>query len=97
MLRLHSQLLTLCSSQGCYLGDGDIVVLCAYLGQLGRVRDALSDQVTVVLDERDATALEDQEGLSKAEELTSTIERVQASRKVFDMRTERVHQWLNIS
>jgi superfamily I DNA and/or RNA helicase len=68
--------------QGCYTGDGDIIILCAYLGQLARVRDALSDQVTVVLDERDQTALEDQEGEVDNDKTIPAIETVQASRKV---------------
>ena len=46
-------------SQGTYSKEGDIVVLCAYLGQLLRVRDALSQEFTVVLDERDKNALDD--------------------------------------
>ncbi|KAJ8523127.1 hypothetical protein ONZ45_g408 [Pleurotus djamor] len=44
--------------QGCYSHDGDIVVLCAYLGQLARVRDALSKDVTVAIDERDQEKLD---------------------------------------
>ncbi|KAF5326320.1 hypothetical protein D9611_000022 [Ephemerocybe angulata] len=47
--------------QGCYSQEGDIVVLCAYLGQLAKVRDALSDLVAVVIDERDQTELDDRE------------------------------------
>ncbi|TFK44429.1 hypothetical protein BDQ12DRAFT_672980 [Crucibulum laeve] len=47
--------------QGCYSQEGDIVVLCAYLGQLARVRDALSDTVAVVIDERDMEALAERE------------------------------------
>jgi hypothetical protein len=46
------------------------------------VRDALSDQVTVVLDERDQTALEDQEGEVDNDKTIPAIETVQASRKV---------------
>ena len=46
-------------SQGTYSKEGGIVVLCAYLGQLLRVRDALSQEFTVVLDERDKNALDD--------------------------------------
>ncbi|KAN0098042.1 AAA domain containing protein [Tylopilus felleus] len=47
--------------QGCYSAEGDIVVLCAYLGQLARLRDALAGEVTVVIDERDQAALDDRE------------------------------------
>ncbi|KAG6373951.1 hypothetical protein JVT61DRAFT_6115 [Boletus reticuloceps] len=48
--------------QGCYSVEGDIVVLCAYLGQLARLRDALGGEVAVVIDERDQAALDDREG-----------------------------------
>lgn len=48
--------------QGCYSAEGDIVVLCAYLGQLARLRDALSGEVAVVIDERDQAELDDREG-----------------------------------
>ncbi|KAF5338167.1 hypothetical protein D9758_014721 [Tetrapyrgos nigripes] len=41
-----------------YSNDGDIVVLVGYLGQLVRVREVLSEQVTVVIDERDQRELE---------------------------------------
>ncbi|KAG8798217.1 hypothetical protein FRC17_007536, partial [Serendipita sp. 399] len=52
--------------QGVYNSPSSIVVLCAYLGQLTKVRDALSDcKLSVVLDERDEDLLlakgEDQE------------------------------------
>ncbi|KAF8629392.1 hypothetical protein AX15_003447 [Amanita polypyramis BW_CC] len=66
--------------QGCYTQDGDIVVLCAYLGQLARVRDALSQHVPVVLDERDQEALADQEAEKDMEE--SRVEYVQVSKRV---------------
>ncbi|KAJ7497553.1 hypothetical protein FB451DRAFT_1211927 [Mycena latifolia] len=47
--------------QGCYSEDGDIVVLCAYLGQLARVRDALGNEVAVIIDGRDKENLAEQE------------------------------------
>lgn len=41
--------------QGTYNGPGDIAVLCAYLGQLMKVRAALRDlKIAVAIDERDA-------------------------------------------
>jgi hypothetical protein len=43
--------------QGVYSSSGDIVVLCAYLGQLSKVRASLEGLVTVVVDERDEIAL----------------------------------------
>jgi len=45
--------------QGPYDGAGDIAVLCAYLGQLQKVRAALRDlKVAVSVDERDEEQLE---------------------------------------
>ncbi|TBU41804.1 hypothetical protein BD309DRAFT_964525 [Dichomitus squalens] len=44
--------------QGAYSGPGDIAVLCAYLGQLQKVRAALRDlKIAVSVDERDADQL----------------------------------------
>ncbi|KAG9004570.1 hypothetical protein FRB90_010846 [Tulasnella sp. 427] len=48
--------------QGCYSQRGDIIVLCAYLGQLLEIRKALSTEVTTVIDERDAGQLLDLDG-----------------------------------
>ena len=48
-------------SQGTYSSEGDIVVLCGYLGQLARMRDAFADKVAVVIDERDQVELADRE------------------------------------
>ncbi|KAG8980426.1 hypothetical protein FRC05_006058 [Tulasnella sp. 425] len=45
--------------QGAYTEAGDIVVLCAYLGQLVQVRKALAGEVMTVVDERDAAQLVD--------------------------------------
>jgi hypothetical protein len=45
--------------QGPYNGVGDIAVLCAYLGQLQKVRVALRDlEIEVNVDERDEEMLE---------------------------------------
>ncbi|KAI9431019.1 hypothetical protein H4582DRAFT_1823204 [Lactarius indigo] len=45
--------------QGSYNGAGDIAVLCAYLGQLQKVRTALEDlEIAVSVDERDEEQLE---------------------------------------
>lgn len=69
--------------QGCYSEDGDIVVLAAYLGQLSKLRDALSGQVTVVIDERDKAALEEQEDEKEDDgEAFPTVEQIQISRRV---------------
>lgn len=44
--------------QGEYSGQGDIAVLCAYLGQLQKVRQALKDlKIAVAIDERDEQEL----------------------------------------
>ncbi|TFY69868.1 hypothetical protein EVG20_g2978 [Dentipellis fragilis] len=44
--------------QGPYNGPGDIAVLCAYLGQLQKVRAALRDlKIAVAIDDRDEDAL----------------------------------------
>ncbi|KIO31498.1 hypothetical protein M407DRAFT_67824, partial [Tulasnella calospora MUT 4182] len=48
--------------QGCYSQREDIIVLCAYLGQLLEIRKALSAEVTTVIDERDAGQLLDMDG-----------------------------------
>ncbi|KAG8955926.1 hypothetical protein FRC04_006374 [Tulasnella sp. 424] len=45
--------------QGAYTETGDIVVLCAYLGQLVKIRKALAGEVMTVVDERDAAQLVD--------------------------------------
>lgn len=48
--------------QGEYSGPGDIAVLCAYLGQLQKVRQALRDlKVAVAVDERDEQQLAHQD------------------------------------
>ncbi|KAI0332312.1 P-loop containing nucleoside triphosphate hydrolase protein [Cubamyces sp. BRFM 1775] len=71
--------------QGPYSSEGDIVVLCAYLGQLARLREALSGEVAVVIDERDQVELDDRaaeadepQGLAAG----SAFERVKVSRRV---------------
>lgn len=70
-------------SQGCYSQEGDIVVLCAYLGQLAHVRDALSSEVAVVIDDRDQTALADQEADHEVDPaLDNAVERVRVDKRV---------------
>lgn len=70
--------------QGCYTQDGDIVVLCTYLGQLARMRDALRGEVAVVIDERDQEALADQDdsGQDSEAEGEGHIERVEVTKRV---------------
>ena len=67
--------------QGEYNSQGDIAVLCAYLGQLQKVRAALrSLKVTVAVDERDEDNLVKQ-GLQGDDE-TPSIEEVAVARHV---------------
>jgi hypothetical protein len=50
-------------SQGIYSKPESIVVLCTYLGQLTKIRDALAScKLSVVLDERDEDTLLAREG-----------------------------------
>ena len=66
--------------QGLYDGTGDIAVLCAYLGQLQKVRAALRDlKVAVSVDERDEEQLE-RRGLTGDDEVG--FAQVQVSRHV---------------
>ncbi|KAH6914275.1 hypothetical protein BKA70DRAFT_1558250 [Coprinopsis sp. MPI-PUGE-AT-0042] len=71
--------------QGSYSQEGDIVVLCAYLGQLAKVRDALRDKVAIVIDERDQADLamreDDAEDGSEGPE-GPQIEHVKVSQRV---------------
>jgi hypothetical protein len=58
--------------------------LCAYLGQLARVRDALANEVAVVIDDRDQMALADQEAETEdASDPTIGVERVRVSQRVW--------------
>ncbi|KAJ6594163.1 hypothetical protein B0H19DRAFT_1094164 [Mycena capillaripes] len=67
--------------QGCYSDEGDIVVLCAYLGQLARVRDALGNEVAVIIDGRDKDNLaEQEEELEDRDE--AQVERVKVTKRV---------------
>ena len=69
--------------QGPYDGAGDIAVLCAYLGQLQKVRAALRDlKVAVSVDERDEDQLE-RTGLAGEDEIG--FAQVQVTRHVGDI------------
>ncbi|KAH9895168.1 P-loop containing nucleoside triphosphate hydrolase protein [Cubamyces lactineus] len=69
--------------QGTYSSEGDIVVLCAYLGQLARLREALSGEVAVVIDERDQAELDDRSAeADEAGQSGSAFERVKVSHRV---------------
>ena len=65
--------------QGTYSGQGDIAVLCAYLGQLQKVRAVLSDaKLAVSVDERDQEQLE----LQGADPEPEAFENVSVTRHV---------------
>jgi len=71
-----------------YSEAGAIVVLCAYLGQLVKLREAFSTRFTVVIDERDQELLakqatEDNETQPEPSSGTSAhVERVKMSQRV---------------
>lgn len=59
------------------------MVLCAYLGQLARLRDALANEVAIVIDERDQAALADQEGDDESDFASGVaIEHVRVTKRV---------------
>lgn len=60
------------------------MVLCAYLGQLARVRDVLASEVAVVIDERDQADLTEHEGESHGDdmEVAGTPEKVKVNQRV---------------
>ncbi|OBZ70961.1 hypothetical protein A0H81_09027 [Grifola frondosa] len=69
--------------QGSYSAEGDIVVLCAYLGQLSKLRDVLSNEVAVVIDERDQAELNERDAEREDVDASmSTVEHVKVSRRV---------------
>jgi hypothetical protein len=71
--------------QGPYNGAGDIAVLCAYLGQLQKVRAALRDlKVPVSVDERDEEQLE-LTGLAGDDEIACGFTQVEVTRHVGDI------------
>lgn len=57
-------------------------MLCAYLGQLARLRDALRNEVAVIIDERDQADLNDQEDESDSQGAEVSIERVNVTKRV---------------
>jgi len=70
------------SRQGCYTEEGDIVVLCAYLGQLARLRDAFAGEVITVIDEHDQAALADQEAEVENDMEGAGIEQIRVTKRV---------------
>ena len=66
--------------QGVYNGAGDIAVLCAYLGQLQKVRTALRDiKIAVSVDERDNDQLRQRNG---DDEMPDAFEEVPVAKRV---------------
>ncbi|KAG8892864.1 hypothetical protein FRC01_013906, partial [Tulasnella sp. 417] len=69
--------------QGKYTKTGDVVVLCAYLGQLAKVRKLLSSEVATVIDERDAVQLINRGDEDEAADiLADSTEQVNVSKRV---------------
>ena len=61
------------TKQGIYNESGDTAVLCAYLGQLQKVRAALKNmKISVAIDERDARELAKQ-GLDEEAEFKEVL------------------------
>jgi hypothetical protein len=85
---IHSCINLLWVRQGIYSGEGDIVVLCAYLGQLSEIRKQLANEVTTVLDERDLVAMADAEEAAQEDRVlngqtpTVGVEHVKVSHRV---------------
>ena len=70
--------------QGIYSGPGDIAVLCAYLGQLQKLRKALKDlKISVSVDERDEEQLA-KNGM-EGDTATSAFEEVLVTKHVCSM------------
>lgn len=68
--------------QGTYSAEGGVVVLCGYLGQLAKVRDALSSEVVVLIDERDQKELADRESDNEVEPDVTRVSRVPINKRV---------------
>ena len=56
-------------------------MLCSYLGQLLKVRDALKNEMAVIIDERDQDALDAHNDGDEADSKTN-IERVNVTKRV---------------
>ena len=56
--------------------------MCAYLGQLARLRDALAGDVAIVIDERDQAALADQEADNDEDQTSVTVEQIKVAKRV---------------
>lgn len=70
-------------SQGTYTKPKSIVVLCMYLGQLSKLREAFAaSKITVTLDSRDQEALLDREGDKDVPSDSVLVQEVQLHRQV---------------
>ena len=82
-LNFHSSIVSHTPSQGVYAKPKSIVVLCMYLGQLSKLREAFaSSRVTVTLDSRDQEALMDREGDKDGASDSVVVQDVQLHRQV---------------
>ncbi|GMK56414.1 hypothetical protein CspeluHIS016_0302540 [Cutaneotrichosporon spelunceum] len=75
--------------QGCYSKEGDIVILCAYLGQILEIRERLNSKVPVNIDERDQERLVktlgdgDDEGPAPILPPSTTAKQVETNKQIF--------------
>lgn len=58
------------------------MVLCAYLGQLARLRDVFAGEVITVIDEHDQAALADQEAEAENDTEGTGIEQIRVTKRV---------------
>ena len=70
------------NSQGCYQRENSIVILCAYLGQLAKIRDALASDVVVITDERDEVKLNEDQDVKTETLKDLQMKRVAVTRQV---------------
>lgn len=77
--------------QGPYKMEGDIVILCAYLGQMIEIRDMLKGKVEVIIDERDqeqlAKTMGDDEDTAAPNLLPNTVARTVSLNNQIYLRT----------
>lgn len=75
ILYLYSLIIVSYFSQGVYARPGSIAVLCMYLGQLAKLRDALrTSKINVALDSRDEEELRNREGDAEPVDVHAQVE-----------------------
>ncbi|KAG8902313.1 hypothetical protein FRC00_012826 [Tulasnella sp. 408] len=83
--------------QGTYTETGDIVVLCAYLGQLVKLRKALAGEVMTVVDERDvAKLLDHRDEEDVAGMFEDAVQQVKISSRVTNVALSRAREGMYI-